>query len=251
MNRFASIASLKDLAKDKLSGFHKTGLLLILLSNIFVVSVTGTVESFFTGEGMTVVIISSIVVLFFAIFAGVLNMGMKYGYMKIYCGERPFLSDLFYGYSNNSKDFLVVSGINNVVDYLISVPAQILFAKYIQTQDILYVKAILVSLVVDVVLLFAVIMPLSQSAYLLIDFPELTAKEAIVKSMRLMKGNMARYFGLMVSFLPHLLLCALTLGVGYLFVSPYIQMSLTCFYMNLVGGDVVAETDSSHIDVVV
>ena len=246
MKRFASIASLKDLAKDKLSGFHKTGLLLILLSNIFVVSVTSTVDSFFTSEGMATVIVSSLVVLAVAIFASILSMGVRYGYMKIYCGERPFLSDLFYGYSNNSKDFLVLSGINNVVEYLISVPAQILLAKYIQTKDVLFVKALLVSLVVDVVLLLAVVMPLSQSAYLLIDFPELTAKEAIVKSMKLMKGNMVRYFGLMVSFLPHLVLCVLTLGVGYLFVSPYIQMSLTCFYMNLVGGD-----DSSHIDVTV
>ena len=66
------------------------------------------------------------------------------------------------------------------------------------------------------------------------DNPELSSKDCVLKSEYLMKGNRGNIFLLELSFVGWAMLAAFTLGIGYLLLLPYIQVSLVCFYDKIV-----------------
>ena len=65
------------------------------------------------------------------------------------------------------------------------------------------------------------------------DKPELDAKQAVEESKRLMTGNRGKLFCLQFSFIGWAILAALTLGIGYLWLLPYMQFSIFAFYKKL------------------
>ena len=70
----------------------------------------------------------------------------------------------------------------------------------------------------------------SQTTYILKDNPDLKNNAAIELSMAMMKGHKFDYFCLILSFIGWLLLSILTLGIGLLWVSPYITTASANFY---------------------
>lgn len=73
----------------------------------------------------------------------------------------------------------------------------------------------------------------AQMPYILMDHPEMGWKEAIEESKRMMDGHKADLFVLYLSFIPWLLLCGVTLGIAFLYVGPYMQMTCVNFYRAL------------------
>ena len=72
--------------------------------------------------------------------------------------------------------------------------------------------------------------------------PELSAKEAVEESEKLMNGNRAKLFWLQLSFIGWSILCAFTFGIGFLWLAPYIQFASIAFYKKLAD-------DSQPVDV--
>ena len=70
--------------------------------------------------------------------------------------------------------------------------------------------------------------------YILADNPDMTAGEAIARSKELMAGNRWRLFCLQFSFIGWHILAALTLGIGSLWLTPYINAAMAAFYRDLV-----------------
>jgi uncharacterized membrane protein len=73
----------------------------------------------------------------------------------------------------------------------------------------------------------------SQAFYLFIDDNSLTAKEALEKSEQMMEGNKMRLFLLSLRFFGLALLCILTLGIGFLWLIPYAQVTMAKFHDDL------------------
>jgi uncharacterized membrane protein len=69
--------------------------------------------------------------------------------------------------------------------------------------------------------------------YLLIDNPELTTTQVLKKSREMMKGHKMELFLLDLSFIGWTLLSIITLGVGLLFLNPYMQTASALFYEDL------------------
>lgn len=69
--------------------------------------------------------------------------------------------------------------------------------------------------------------------FILKDNPELSNNAAIEKSMRMMEGHKMELFILYLSFIGWFLLSLLTLGLGFLFLVPYIYTTLAHFYEQL------------------
>lgn len=67
----------------------------------------------------------------------------------------------------------------------------------------------------------------------LIDDPQLTVNEAITRSRQMMDGYKWKLFCLYLSFIGWLLLSIVTLGIGLLWIIPYMQASLSHFYLEL------------------
>ena len=87
----------------------------------------------------------------------------------------------------------------------------------------------------------------AMAPYLLAEQPELTPSEAIERSKQMMAGNKGRMFGLHLSFIGWFLLAALTWGIGFLFLAPYVKAAETAFYLELSGRLPLAEYAASPV----
>lgn len=111
--------------------------------------------------------------------------------------------DLFYGY----KNFWHVLG-TFILEYLAVFAGFILFV------------------IPGIILAFAYAMV----PFILRDHPELSITETLWTSRMMMKGHKWELFVLELSFIGWALLCVLTLFIGYLWLMPYMQMTITKFY---------------------
>ena len=75
----------------------------------------------------------------------------------------------------------------------------------------------------------------AMAPYILAENPDMTAREAITASKEMMRGNRWRLFCLGFSFIGWGLLCALTLGIGTLWLRPYEEAAHAAFYRDLSG----------------
>lgn len=70
----------------------------------------------------------------------------------------------------------------------------------------------------------------AMTPFILRDEPEMKNNAAIEKSMAMMEGHKMQYFLLGLSFIGWILLTCLTLGIGLLFLYPYIYTAYAAFY---------------------
>jgi len=70
----------------------------------------------------------------------------------------------------------------------------------------------------------------SMVNYVIAENPDLTAREALKESKRIMKGNKWRLFCLELSFFGWMLLSLITFGIALVYVAPYQQAALAAFY---------------------
>ncbi len=75
------------------------------------------------------------------------------------------------------------------------------------------------------------------SYVILADRPELSGKEAVEESRKLMTNNRGKLFGLQFSFIGWAILAAFTFGIGYFWLLPYIQFATFAFYEKLSGNN--------------
>ncbi|GHT21911.1 hypothetical protein FACS189430_02820 [Bacteroidia bacterium] len=80
----------------------------------------------------------------------------------------------------------------------------------------------------------------AMTAYILHDDLTVGADEAIERSKAMMNGYKAKLFLLDLSFIGWGLLCVLTLGIGLLWLIPYMQTSRAAFYEEVRNSAAVA-----------
>jgi len=200
---------LKEDAKSKLSGnWPKAAVVtfvLWLLTDAF------TQEAFikFGSSGSTTVNpTSGLFNIISLIVTGPLALGAIYFYMKLESGEEPNISIVFDGFQDFKRGliFHLVSSIFIILwTLLLVVPGIIAAIRY------------------------------SMGYYLMIENPDMEPMEALRESSELMKGYKMDFFMFALSFLGWALLSAITLGIGFLLLVPYYQMSKLNFYRKITG----------------
>ncbi|MGN0156559.1 MAG: DUF975 family protein [Lachnospiraceae bacterium] len=80
----------------------------------------------------------------------------------------------------------------------------------------------------------------SMSFYILAENPDMTAKEALNESKAIMDGHKMDLFVLQLSFILWALLGVVTFGIAYIYVIPYMQLTITNFYHRIKNQPVVA-----------
>lgn len=73
----------------------------------------------------------------------------------------------------------------------------------------------------------------SMTPYIIAENPDMNAREAIRESRAIMKGNRWKLFCLELSFIPHILLVAVTFGIAGIWVIPHMQASVAAFYREI------------------
>lgn len=144
-------------------------------------------------------------------------------------------------------DFLLSLFVALPLSYGVSVS----FLEYVRTNDLNigrmfdafkanYGRAIGVSLLEGLVCLLGLIVlivpgvifaiAVSMSFYILKDNPELGVIDVIKRSIQMMKGHKMEYFCLGLSFIGWIILGILTLGIGFMWIYPYICTANAHFY---------------------
>ncbi len=231
MNKYRSSAQLKALAKDKLDGKYSTVILAVALIHLiqFLMSFTGTPVSLF---GMLIILLTSAVI---STFLGVFQTGLSLLFLNIACDAPYSTGDIYYGFRNRPDRSLVVSGALVLANMVPLLPYQIFMFLYMNTQETIWFILTMLSLAIGLVIYVPVSLALSQSYFLLLDFPDYSAKQILQTSCRIMKGHKGRLFYMEASFLPLQILSSLSFGIGLLWVMPYMHMTYTLFFLDIMN----------------
>lgn len=235
MKNYLSSTSLKSKAKGQLLGRY--GILAGTYAiHMLCVSALSGITSLFLNPGSVIEYIIYFAVSFLiSIFSGLFSYGECYIYLKTSCGQQPVLNDLFYGFKQTPDRVIRVAVIFSLISYLLNLPV-FLFSLLPQDTLLNGYDMLLFSLLIVICAVIGVILMLtySQSYYLLLDFPDYSARDALRKSRDLMKGSKGRLFYIDLTFVPLMLLCVLTCGIGFLWLMPYMQATKANFYLNLI-----------------
>ncbi|MBQ3252691.1 MAG: DUF975 family protein [Oscillospiraceae bacterium] len=135
-------------------------------------------------------------------------------FLRLTEGKKPELGDLFTEFSNFWASFKVTF-LTGLFVFLWSL--------------LLYIPGIIKA------------MSYSQAMYILAENPGIGAREAIDRSKAMMEGHKMELFVLYLSFIGWYLLGAITFGIAYIYILPYVQATLTNFYNSIKPVEAAAE----------
>lgn len=138
-----------------------------------------------------------------------LTLGTSSLYLKITKGEKVSVRTIFSFFSNlNSYK-------NAIIYYFLTGLYLILWSL------LLFIPGIIKSL------------SYAMTSYILIEEPYLTPSQAITKSRQMMDGYKWKLFCLYLSFAGWVILSIMTVGIGFLWLTPYYQASIAHFYNHI------------------
>ena len=137
------------------------------------------------------------------VLSGPFALGMAIVALTISKEEEPKVDQLFSGFSNFLTAFLA---------YLLTTIFTLLWML------LLIVPGIIAAL------------SYSMTFFIIAEDPSISAMDAIDKSKKMMDGYKWKYFRLCLRFVGWALLCILTLGIGFLWLFPWIQVTGAKFY---------------------
>ncbi len=188
-----------------------------------------------TGHSVARFILYIIISVIVALLTGVLRFGLTRCYMNMCCGLPFTFLDVFYGFKNDAVRVLKLSALMGVIEFLCLMPSSLMLSAYMKdrTAQNFFIVCVLIS--AGIIVYCFVWLKLALCNYLLLDFPDKSFSEILKMSAYLMKGHGLKLIYLYAGFVPISLLGLLSFGLGFLWIIPYLQTSLTCFYLNRVS----------------
>lgn len=233
MNRYTSGAELKDMAKYKLERKYGISILALLTIAILEYSATMFLSQIIPAGTFAQFLIYCFCSFLVSAFLGIFKLGTCLFFLNMACGQPYKLEQLFYGFQNNASAAFTVSLAQGLLSLISTLPFRICLRLYLDTESMDYLFASLVAFAVGFLIQYPISLMLSQSFYLLLDFPEYNGKQALAASCKLMKKHMWRFFCLQISFLPLMFICILTFSIGFLWLVPYMNMTYTLFFLDI------------------
>ena len=227
-------------AREALVGKWGKGALIILsfLAFSFLVSL---LESFLT----SIPVVGFLVTIIMFLVNIAVSFGLIISFIKLKRGENVGAFDFVNNLVENAKRGFGISIhtlLKMIVPILIYIVALVLtsYSVYSSTLSLLTsstsgsspMLGVIGTILSFVSMIWLVVrgMLYSLSYYIAYDHPEMTTKEAVNESARLMKGNRGNLFVLDLSFIGWAILAAFTFGIGMFWLIPYMQVAQICFY---------------------
>lgn len=85
----------------------------------------------------------------------------------------------------------------------------------------------------------------AMAPYIMAQNPEMGIREAVNRSKEMMRGRKWKFFCLELSFIGWAILCAFTLGIGTLWLSPYMNAAAAAFYLDASGQGIPLDPQSA------
>ncbi|GLC81043.1 DUF975 family protein [Lacrimispora brassicae] len=166
--------------------------------------------------------------------SGLLMPGILKIYLNMSAGHTARLSDLFFAFQNKPHKFLGLYFINTLIGFAWSVPYFVVLivagiTDFIPVMVVLLVLTYLFLLIGSTVTMLY----LSQSMFILIESPDQRLWRCLKESAEMMKGNKGGLFYLLLSFFGMIILGYCSLGIGFLWIFPYMYATMTEYYLDL------------------
>lgn len=247
MKTHATSAELKARARQSLTGHYLTlcGAFITFGLLQYLISIPTTLMNFRPPLGMILYYAATLALnLFFAIF----EVGFAYMFLSNACRQPINSGGLFHGFWNNPMRAVQLQLFPALLLLFFQILPQIYVTLFFNTQQgikwlvsteagarwLLY--GIIVFALSEIPTLYIQIL-YSQIFYISLDFPEMSPRECLRQSRRMMKGNKLRYLYIWLSFLPLTFLGMLSCGIGLLYVLPYREQTFANFYLELMEQD--------------
>lgn len=230
------IKELKRIARGNLQG-HFLGLIRALVFCDLIVSLIETPFSMMTNDApfSPTNIIYYIAILLITIVSVVLTVGQYCLHLRIARSGEFHLSELFYPLRYDANRLIIAEVILcffRLIGLAPAIGAGVIVYFY---EDINMYLVALGLAVLGCIMTVLIEVTFSMTYFALIDGEELSVGQAIAKALRIIKGYKGRFLYLMLSFIGMYLLAALTLGLGLLWVQPYVMQTTTLFYLDING----------------
>jgi len=244
MNTYKSSAELKAIAKERLLGEYSTTIGAMLLLFCITMVLNSIVSLVVNPTDIFTLIIYEIAIFIIELLTGILISGRAYLYLNIVYSQPSNVSDLFFGFTSHPDKAVGIQLAFSLFSLLANLPFTIYLNFYAFSANPFSTGAsacILIGCIGILAYIFATL-ALSQSFYILQDFPDRSVKDILLTSLRLMKGNKFRLFYIYVSFIPLMLLSIITFFVPFLWLGSYMEATLAAFYQDLIA---VASTNKA------
>lgn len=226
-------SNLKQLSKDQLKGHWKVPVLITFAYSVLTIGITIMQNHSYSGFEILMAFLISLALQVW-IFVGIPNLYLEFIERK---GEVTF------------KDVLVSKGvllkalgcvvIIGIIGTLVGVVIGMAIVSSMVGMMFGYLSIsitscclIIFSIIVSI-LLVIFDLAISMVPYILIDKNDKGLFEAMGLSIKMMKGYKWKLFVIHLSFIGWGILSILTLGIGYLWLAPYVALTLTNFYKEL------------------
>ncbi len=232
MNTYMTSAEYKALAREHLFGRYATLIGAIACVGLVSSIVARFLTPFFNIFGLRLV--TSFGVQFVGTFVQYMfQAGFCYMYMKISCNQFVSFGDIFYGFRGQVGKVSVLALIYAAVTSVCMLPFDIweTMMLSVSVNGMLFLTMSLLG-ILGIAGLVWFSLTYSQVFFLLCDFPAYTTSKLMLSSASLIRGNKGRLFFLELSFIPMYLLGTLSLGVGFLWIIPYVGMTEAHFYLD-------------------
>lgn len=231
-----SNGELKGVARQALLGHYQSPMLAMLLSSL-IPALFLLPFNYLCSERNTVIMQAVIFYLAYFMIALIellLNCGVKRIHLLIARGQSVRASDMFWVLKNRPDRILIGGFVYTLIAWIPLIPSFLFQASTPDGSSQISVLAISELLTLAGQLVgFLITLPLYFIFWIYVDDPEINTREAFARSVSLMRGAKWQFCLMTLSFAGWLALGALSFGIGFLWISPYIDQTFTNFYLEL------------------
>lgn len=141
--------------------------------------------------------------------------------------------DLFYGFKHNPDRIIVANIIQFVIYFVLMIPVILAIVLSIINPNYIFLAffMMLIAIIMIVIISYRYLL----SPFLLMDNENMGGIESLRTSAQLMKGHKGHMFLISLSFIGWEILTIFTLGIGQLWLLPYVTITTIFFYMERIG----------------
>ena len=162
-----------------------------------------------------------------------LNCGVKRIHLSIARGQQAQVSDMFWVIKNRPDRILIAGFLITLITWIplipsfvfdLTAPETLSTGMYLMISELLSMAGLFVG--------FLITLPLYFVFWIYAEDPDIDTQEAFRSSLSLTRGAKWRLVLMELSFIGWLLLGALTMGIGLLWIMPYMEQAFTNFYLD-------------------
>jgi uncharacterized membrane protein len=242
--QLASNAQLKNLSKNQLRGKFPPAMLICFFAASLEYMALLLLSALPTNtmSGLMTFLLCSLLV---QTICGVTQVGICLYFLCLVTEKPALVSCVLLGFREQTNKCLFFSFLYSLIRFICYSPFEICVYLFLINLNSRWIGNILVALLIGTLVYVPLQILLSQSFYILLDFPNLTISQTLRRSLNVIKGKQLRVFLLELSLFPLTCLELFSLRIGSLWVMPYKETVRANLYLNLMRrGDATSKTQS-------